>query len=199
MPRLLKLPVGSCDSSLIHRFVRPNARAQPRACEQRRHPLAERDDVGIVAVRQQLAIAPQRFAAGSRSVSLRQRLADRRQIVADPDRAVLVERLRLIGGQVLAVDRAFQMRDKAGHGGRFANGSEKSCDHGSVEVAPKIPGQGIASGRRKPPGTERLKRRWPAFREQVCSRLVLSIAFVTPARRSACASRPGTAAGRRGR
>ena len=59
MPRLLKLPVGSCDSSFMKRCDEPQLAAEPRAVQQRRHPLAERDRLLIERERQKFTIAPE--------------------------------------------------------------------------------------------------------------------------------------------
>ena len=85
---------------------------QFRHAHDRRHRLAQADDVGGIAHRQQFAIAPQ-IGRALRQRVLGQRLSDAGEIVAHQQRlAGAGQIMDLIGLVALAGHRAFEMRDE---------------------------------------------------------------------------------------
>jgi hypothetical protein len=99
---------GGEDRLVLDRDAGAEFFGEARAGEERRHAFAERDDFGGLGHGQQFAVAPEpRLAIAEHFFG--ERVFDGGEVVADPDRAVFVERLEGIRGEALAVDGAFEV------------------------------------------------------------------------------------------
>jgi len=107
-PRLLNEPVGSWDSSFTHRSFSPSAAPSRSHLSSWCHALAERRDLGLVLDGQEFLVAPHgRRPTGDR-LGGRVR-ADGFEVVAHPERPTLVKSLKLVVGQVGAIDGSLEV------------------------------------------------------------------------------------------